>query len=216
MSLRMVTAPVLAQRETARQRVRQDHRQPPTSRPEPCSSRLPWSQITDPSVPVSHLTTIQRAHCQRCHEPRPFSSRSTAIPQSASAALVSHPDTLRTLRFRAWATPVRRASSGRFWHGFAVRLAACMDAGRRCNSRLCWTTDAEEMHSDSNNDFERLLSPEEVARACGLSRRAVYRAIARGELRAARLCHRLRFSLRSWSAGSASKRLLRRLQRRGG
>lgn len=49
------------------------------------------------------------------------------------------------------------------------------------------------MHdSDSNNDFERLLSPEEVARACGLSRRAVYRAIARGELRAARLCHRLR------------------------
>lgn len=49
------------------------------------------------------------------------------------------------------------------------------------------------MHgSDFNNDFERLLSPEEVARACGLSRRAVYRAIARGELRAARLCHRLR------------------------
>jgi excisionase family DNA binding protein len=34
--------------------------------------------------------------------------------------------------------------------------------------------------------------PEDVARACGLSRRAVYRAIARGELRAARLCHRLR------------------------
>lgn len=45
---------------------------------------------------------------------------------------------------------------------------------------------------DSNNDFERLLSPEEVACVCGLSRRAVYRAIARGELRAARLCHRLR------------------------
>jgi excisionase family DNA binding protein len=39
---------------------------------------------------------------------------------------------------------------------------------------------------------QRLLSPEEVARACGLSRRAVYRAIARGELPAARLCHRLR------------------------
>ncbi|MEX2448771.1 MAG: helix-turn-helix domain-containing protein [Solirubrobacterales bacterium] len=40
--------------------------------------------------------------------------------------------------------------------------------------------------------IERLLSPEDVARACGLSRRAVYRAIARGELRAARLCNRLR------------------------
>jgi excisionase family DNA binding protein len=38
----------------------------------------------------------------------------------------------------------------------------------------------------------RLLSPEEVARACGLSRRAVYRAIERGELPAARLCSRLR------------------------
>lgn len=37
-----------------------------------------------------------------------------------------------------------------------------------------------------------LLSPEQVARICGLSRRAVYRAIARGDLRAARLCNRLR------------------------
>jgi excisionase family DNA binding protein len=46
--------------------------------------------------------------------------------------------------------------------------------------------------ADETHDFERLLSPEDVARACGLSRRAVYRAIARGELRAARLCHRLR------------------------
>lgn len=33
---------------------------------------------------------------------------------------------------------------------------------------------------------KQLLSPEDVARACGLSRRAVYRAIARGELPAAR------------------------------
>jgi excisionase family DNA binding protein len=48
------------------------------------------------------------------------------------------------------------------------------------------------MREDSESDFEQLLSPEDVARACGLSRRAVYRAIARGELRAARLCHRLR------------------------
>jgi excisionase family DNA binding protein len=48
------------------------------------------------------------------------------------------------------------------------------------------------MSNEAHNDFDRLLSPEDVARACGLSRRAVYRAIARGELRAARLCHRLR------------------------
>jgi len=37
-----------------------------------------------------------------------------------------------------------------------------------------------------------LLSPEEVAQLCGLSRRAVYRAIDRGELKASRLCSRLR------------------------
>lgn len=37
-----------------------------------------------------------------------------------------------------------------------------------------------------------LLSPEDVARACGLSRKAVYRAIERGELPASRLCSRLR------------------------
>lgn len=51
---------------------------------------------------------------------------------------------------------------------------------------------AEEMRDDDHIEIERLLSPEDVARVCGLSRRAVYRAIARGELRAARLCHRLR------------------------
>jgi excisionase family DNA binding protein len=37
-----------------------------------------------------------------------------------------------------------------------------------------------------------LLSPEDVARSCSLSRKAVYRAIERGELRAFRLCSRLR------------------------
>jgi excisionase family DNA binding protein len=38
----------------------------------------------------------------------------------------------------------------------------------------------------------RLLSPEDVARRCSLSRKAVYRAVARGELRAARILSRLR------------------------
>jgi excisionase family DNA binding protein len=38
----------------------------------------------------------------------------------------------------------------------------------------------------------QLLSPEDVATHCGLSRKAVYRAIDRGELKAARLCSRLR------------------------
>jgi excisionase family DNA binding protein len=49
-------------------------------------------------------------------------------------------------------------------------------------------------HVDAGRDASNpeLLSPEQVARICGLSRRAVYRAIARGELVAARLCNRLR------------------------
>ena len=37
-----------------------------------------------------------------------------------------------------------------------------------------------------------LLAPDDVAHQCGLSRKAVYRAIERGELRAFRLCSRLR------------------------
>lgn len=50
-----------------------------------------------------------------------------------------------------------------------------------------------------------LLSPEQVARRCGLSRRAVYRAIERGELRASRLCSRLRIrsdDLAAWIVAS--------------
>jgi excisionase family DNA binding protein len=39
---------------------------------------------------------------------------------------------------------------------------------------------------------DRLLTPEDVAQHCGLSRKAVYRAIERGELPAAKLCSRLR------------------------
>jgi excisionase family DNA binding protein len=37
-----------------------------------------------------------------------------------------------------------------------------------------------------------LLCPDQIARICGLARRAVYRSIARGDLAAARLCNRLR------------------------
>ena len=52
---------------------------------------------------------------------------------------------------------------------------------------------------------EPLLTPEAVARRCGLSRRAVYDAIRRGELPAMRLCNRLRIrgeDLDAWFAGS--------------
>lgn len=53
---------------------------------------------------------------------------------------------------------------------------------------------------------EVLLSPAQVAQICGLSRRAVYDAIGRGELKAFRLCARLRISseqLADWLRRSA-------------
>src|ERR1700760_4747183 len=51
----------------------------------------------------------------------------------------------------------------------------------------------------------RLLSPTDVAAMCGLSRRAVYDAIKRGDLRAFKLCSRLRIStadVDAWLAAS--------------
>jgi excisionase family DNA binding protein len=56
------------------------------------------------------------------------------------------------------------------------------------------------------SETEALLSPAQVAQMCGLSRRAVYDAIGRGELQAFRLCARLRISteqLADWLRRSA-------------
>jgi|GEM_PF-2768451 len=77
----------------------------------------------------------------------------------------------------------------------------------------------ENLAGDIDTDPKQLLSPEDVARLCRLSRRAVYRAIARGELRAARLCNRLRISpgdLEGWIAGQtlAAARVVRPEERR--
>jgi len=103
---------------------------------------------------------------------------------------------------RAPMSPRRR---GRAVKALAPR-AASLCKSRRCISRLRWTASAEEMHDGSDTELERLLSPEDIARVCGLSRRAVYRAIARGELQAVRLCHRLRIrpaELERWIGGRA-------------
>jgi excisionase family DNA binding protein len=54
-----------------------------------------------------------------------------------------------------------------------------------------------------------LLSPEDVAAQCRLSRKAVYRAIERGELRASKLCSRLRIrpdDLDTWIEGNRLKK----------
>ena len=52
-----------------------------------------------------------------------------------------------------------------------------------------------------------LLSPEQVATTCGLSRRAVYRAIERGELPATKLCSRLRIVLDDFESWLAANRV---------
>jgi excisionase family DNA binding protein len=60
--------------------------------------------------------------------------------------------------------------------------------------------------SGDPSEPEPLLSPAQLAHICGLSRRAVYDAIARGELEAFRICARLRISteqLDDWLRRSA-------------
>jgi excisionase family DNA binding protein len=50
----------------------------------------------------------------------------------------------------------------------------------------------QERVSPHEQDAHRLLTVQEVATHCGLSEKAIYRAIERGELCASRLCSRLR------------------------
>jgi excisionase family DNA binding protein len=64
---------------------------------------------------------------------------------------------------------------------------------------------AQSASSSDDSKLVRLLSPTDVAAMCGLSRRAVYDAIKRGELRAFKLCSRLRIStadVDAWLAAS--------------
>jgi len=109
------------------------------------------------------------------------------------------------LRRAAWRPILARLSpcSGRLYGRPAVSLDGRF-RGPDAFGVLSRQVGAEEMRDEDHIEIERLLSPEDVARVCGLSRRAVYRAIARGELRAARLCHRLRIhpaELEGWIAG---------------
>jgi excisionase family DNA binding protein len=70
---------------------------------------------------------------------------------------------------------------------------------RRHSDHLA-ATDARP-ERDPSPPSNSLLSPEDVARRFGLSRKAVYRAVARGELRAARIRSRLRIDpgdLEAW------------------
>src|SRR5687768_9604730 len=61
--------------------------------------------------------------------------------------------------------------------------------------------------SSNASDSSAFLSPEDVAAQCGLSRRAVYRAVERGELPASRLCSRLRIRSEDFEAWIAANRV---------
>lgn len=50
----------------------------------------------------------------------------------------------------------------------------------------------ESIRASQRREGRPLLTVEDVADGCGLSMKAIYRAIDRGELRAAKLCSRLR------------------------
>jgi excisionase family DNA binding protein len=59
------------------------------------------------------------------------------------------------------------------------------------------------MRASGGRDVERLAyTPAEVAAAFGLSRKAIYRAIASGELQAARVCGRSRLLVPAEEASS--------------
>lgn len=58
-----------------------------------------------------------------------------------------------------------------------------------------------------------LLSPNDVAVKCGLSRKAVYRAIERGELPASKLCSRLRIRSTDLDTWIEENRLMKQLLR---
>jgi excisionase family DNA binding protein len=68
-----------------------------------------------------------------------------------------------------------------------------------------------ELEAMAGGGVERLAySPAEVAAACGLSRKAIYRAIETGELRAAKVCRGARLlilsdELRAWIERSATR-----------
>ena len=71
---------------------------------------------------------------------------------------------------------------------------------RRNDVQLRQRSDRRAKPATELSTVDSLLSPEDVARRCGLSRKAVYRAVARGELRAARILSRLRIDPRDVEA----------------
>jgi len=84
----------------------------------------------------------------------------------------------------------------------AIRIRRGVDSG------LARLRDVGHARSNTTESWEpagerrgvRLLAPSDVAARCGLSRRAVYDAIRRGELPAVRLCSRLRVTPEAFDA----------------
>lgn len=202
--------------------------------PSPSQLRKATSQISPSRRNVKGPDPDRR---RRASQERP-----RAIPRVPT----SQHDTLGTLPGRAWAALLDPEGRQRFgglavglhrgdWRPILARIRRADGRwygrpgeaeGRGRGAEIFELADAvgslrgqpvcRGMYGRATDGNGRLLSPGEVARVCGLSRRAVYRAIPRGELRAARLCNRSAFTPPSWSGGSASRRSRPRLQRRRG
>lgn len=101
----------------------------------------------------------------------------------------------RQLTLEDWAQMLEEDAAGTE-HGRAAPQLATVRSSATANDTPAPPRESDRLsrlasRRESSATYS-LLSPEDVARRCGLSRKAVYRAVARGELRAARIVSRLR------------------------
>src|SRR4051812_6299178 len=93
----------------------------------------------------------------------------------------------RAFLIRFWRAPCSEVPDGyREALGFSQRSGSDMGANSGARPSVFAR---DHMHPEENPMF---LRPAEAAALAGLSTRAIYRAIARGDLPASRLCSRLR------------------------
>jgi hypothetical protein len=190
------------------------------AKPRPVS---PANQSAQPTNPANQAVRSRRLQPARSDLRRAIQ---TAVPVVSPTPAPPN-DTLRTLRFRAWAALCRsrksakarsdaqigsgRPSGGRLWHGCAVRRPPVWRAGRaprggrdRCIRRSSWTVGAEECATTGTT-------------SSGCSRRRTWpgpagcRAAPSTERLREASCERPGYATgcgsirRSWSAGSPRK-----------
>jgi excisionase family DNA binding protein len=174
---------------SSRWRLRQCHQRLPLSpsRSSCRCSKAPRIRLRAPALlrrpePPTHYELPQFVPGAHVPDPKSHKGESGRAYPGGQRPILAR---LRRANGRAYGRPDRsglRPSPTRIGGSWEARGAFRPFRGQGCRG----------MHDHATDRPEQLLSPDDVARVCGLSRRAVYRAIARGELRAARLCNRLR------------------------